>query len=101
MHRGQYFHRENGLLMTPPVEAGILEGITRNAVLELADEMGIEAIEAALTRHDIYTADECFLTGSAAEVIAAVKLDDREIGEGKPGAITKQLNEAFRILVRQ
>ena len=55
---------KNGLLMTPPVEAGILEGITRNAVLELADEMGIEAIEAALTRHDIYTADECFLTGS-------------------------------------
>jgi branched-chain amino acid aminotransferase len=92
---------KNGLLMTPPVEAGILEGITRNAVLELADEMGIEAIEAALTRHDIYTADECFLTGSAAEVIAAVKLDDREIGEGKPGPITKQLNEAFRILVRQ
>ncbi|MGB1816363.1 MAG: hypothetical protein ACPHJ3_13480, partial [Rubripirellula sp.] len=70
-------------------------------VLELADEMGIESIEAALTRHDIYTADECFLTGSAAEVIAAVKLDDRQIGEGKPGPITKQLNEAFRILVRQ
>lgn len=92
---------KNGLLMTPPVEAGILEGITRNAVLELADELGIDAIETALTRHDIYVADECFLTGSAAEVIAAVKLDDRVIGDGKPGPITNQLNEAFRILVRQ
>jgi len=92
---------KNGLLMTPPVEAGILEGITRNAVLELAEEMDIDSIETALTRHDIYTADECFLTGSAAEVIAAVKLDDREIGSGKPGPITNQLNEAFRILVRQ
>jgi branched-chain amino acid aminotransferase len=92
---------KNGLLMTPPVEAGILEGITRNAVLELADELGIDAIETALTRHDIYVADECFLTGSAAEVIAAVKLDDRVIGDGRPGPITNQLNEAFRILVRQ
>ena len=92
---------KNGLLMTPPVEAGILEGITRNAVLELADELGIDAIETALTRHDIYVADECFLTGSAAEVIAAVKLDDRVIGDGKPGPITNQLNEAFRVLVRQ
>jgi len=92
---------KNALLITPPVEAGILEGITRNAVLELADEMGIASIEAALTRHDIYTADECFLTGSAAEVIAAVKLDDREIGDGKPGPVTNQLNQAFRILVRQ
>ena len=92
---------KNKLLMTPPVEAGILEGITRNAVLELADELGIEAIETTLTRHDIYTADECFLTGSAAEVIAAVKLDNRQIGDGKPGPITSQLNEAFRILVRQ
>ena len=54
-----------------------------------------------MTRHDIYTADECFLTGSAAEVIAAVRLDDRQIGNGKPGPITMKLNEAFRELVRQ
>lgn len=92
---------KNGHLRTPPVEAGILEGITRNAVLELAEELGIQSSESAMTRHDIYTADECFLTGSAAEVIAAVKLDDRQIGDGKPGPITKQLNEAFRVLVRE
>lgn len=90
-----------GQLQTPPVDAGILEGITRNAVLELAREAGIETVEMTLSRHDIYTADECFLTGSAAEVIAAVRLDDRVIGNGKPGPITKQLNEAFRKLVRQ
>jgi branched-chain amino acid aminotransferase len=88
-----------GKLITPPIDAGILEGITRNAVLELAVEAGIETAEIPLTRHDIYTADECFLTGSAAEVIAAVKLDDRQIGNGKPGPLTKQLNEAFRKLV--
>lgn len=90
-----------GQLQTPPIDAGILEGITRNAVLELALEAGIETVEMTLSRHDIYTADECFLTGSAAEVIAAVRLDDRVIGNGKPGPITKQLNEAFRKLVRQ
>lgn len=92
---------KHGKLHTPPIDAGILEGITRNAVLELADEAGIEACEAPMTRHDIYTADECFLTGSAAEVIAAVKLDGRTIGDGKPGPVTNKLNEAFRKLVRQ
>jgi branched-chain amino acid aminotransferase len=91
---------KNGKLFTPPIDAGILEGITRNAVLELARKAAIETIQTPLTRHDIYIADECFLTGSAAEVIAAVKLDDRVIGNGKPGPITKQLNEAFRKLVR-
>jgi branched-chain amino acid aminotransferase len=89
------------LLMTPPIEAGILEGITRNVVLELAAEAGIAAVQAPFTRHDIFIADECFLTGSAAEVIAAVRLDDRVIGNGRPGPITLQLNEAFQQLVRQ
>jgi branched-chain amino acid aminotransferase len=92
---------KNGKLLTPPIDAGILEGITRNAVLELARQSGIETIEMTLSRHDVYTADECFLTGSAAEVIPAVKLDDRVIGNGKPGPITIQLEEAFRKLVRQ
>lgn len=90
-----------GRLITPPSDAGILEGITRGAVLELAQEAGIETAEEPLTRHDIYIAEECFLTGSAAEVVAVVKLDDRTIGSGKPGPITNQLNEAFRRLVRQ
>lgn len=90
---------KNGQLYTPPIDAGILEGITRNAVLELAIQAGITTHQVPLTRHDIFVADECFLTGSAAEVIAAVKLDDRVIGDGKPGPITTQLNEAFRQLV--
>lgn len=90
-----------GQLITPPKEAGILEGITRNAVIDLAKEAEIETIESPLTRHDLFVADECFLTGSAAEVIPVVTLDGRTIGTGLPGPITKQLNDAFRDLVRQ
>ena len=89
-----------GELYTPPIDAGILEGITRGAVLELAEKAGIPTHQVPLTRHDLFIANECFLTGSAAEVIAAVKLDGRVIGDGKPGPITKQLNEAFRELVQ-
>lgn len=90
-----------GQLITPPKEAGILEGITRNAVIDLAKEAEIETIESPLTRHDLFVADECFLTGSAAEVIPVVTLDGRTIGTGSPGHITKQLNDSFRDLVRQ
>ncbi len=90
-----------GQLLTPPIDAGILEGITRNAVIDLATEAGIDVLEVALTRHDIYIADECFLTGSAAEVIPVIKLDDRKIGNGLVGPITKQLTDAFHTLVRQ
>lgn len=90
-----------GHLRTPPIDAGILEGITRNAVLELAEQAGIPTFQQPLTRHDLFVADECFLTGSAAEVIPAVRLDGRQIGNGKPGPITQQLNDAFRKLVRQ
>jgi branched-chain amino acid aminotransferase len=92
---------KRGLLRTPPPDAGILEGVTRNAVIELACAAGIPFQEATLTRHDIYAADECFLTGTAAEVIAVVKCDDRVIGTGKPGPITRQLRERFHQLVRQ
>lgn len=88
-----------GRLLTPPIDAGILEGITRNTVIDLARENGIEVAEEAMTRHDIFVADECFLTGSAAEVIPAVKLDGRIIGDGKPGPITQKLNAAFREFV--
>lgn len=83
-------------LLTPPTHAGILEGITRNTVMELARDAGIEVAEETLTRHDLFIADECFLTGSAAEVIPAVRLDGRLIADGKVGPITKQLNERFR-----
>ncbi|MBB3206367.1 branched-chain amino acid aminotransferase [Rhodopirellula rubra] len=85
-----------GRLLTPPIHAGILEGITRNTVMDLAREAGIEVAEETLTRHDLFIADECFLTGSAAEVIPAVRLDGRLIADGKVGPITRQLNELFR-----
>lgn len=84
-----------GKVYTPPIDAGILEGITRQAVLDLAVEAGIEVREIPLTKHDVYIADECFLTGSAAEVIPVVKVDSRKIGEGKPGPVTRRLTEAF------
>jgi branched-chain amino acid aminotransferase len=92
---------KHGVLKTPPTDAGILEGITRAAVIELAHKTKITVQEIALTRHDVYTADECFLTGTAAEVIAVVKVDARPIGSGKPGPITRQLREALQALVRQ
>jgi len=92
---------KRGVLRTPHLAAGILEGVTRNAVLELAREAKIPAQEMALTRHDVYSADECFLTGTAAEVVAVVKCDDRPIGNGKPGPVTRQLRERFHQLARQ
>jgi branched-chain amino acid aminotransferase len=92
---------KHGVLRTPPIDAGILEGITRNAVIELARAANVPVQEQALTRHDVYVADECFLTGTAAEVIAVIKCDGRPIGSGKPGPITRQLRERFQQLTRQ
>jgi branched-chain amino acid aminotransferase len=92
---------KRGELKTPPPDAGILEGITRGAVLELARAAGIPTHEVALTRHDVYVADEVFLTGTAAEVIAVVKVDGRPIGGGKPGPVTRQIRERFLKLVRE
>lgn len=89
---------KNGVLITPPNYAGLLEGVTRNAVMDIAREKGMEVKEALFTRHDIYIADEMFLTGTAAEVIPVVKVDSREIGNGKPGAVTLDLIERFRRL---
>jgi branched-chain amino acid aminotransferase len=91
----------SGRLLTPPPDAGILEGITRNAVMELAVAAGIDCREATLTRHDLYTADECFLTGTAAEVIPVVEIDGRKIGAGTPGPITNRLKADFHKLVRK
>jgi branched-chain amino acid aminotransferase len=92
---------KHGILKTPPLDAGILEGVTRNVVLELARGAHIPVQETALTRHDLYAADECFLSGTAAEVIAVVKIDGRMIGNGKWGPVTKQLRELFHELTRQ
>ncbi len=87
-----------GVLITPPLSAGILEGITRDSVLQLAKKLGIEAREELFTRHDLYTAEECFLTGTAAELIPVIKVDGREIGDGVPREVYKQLLAAFRDL---
>lgn len=89
-----------GVLLTPPLDAGILEGVTRDAVIELARESKIEVRETALTKHDVYVADECFLTGTAAEVIPVVKVDGRTIGPGTPGPVTRDLRERFHKLAR-
>ena len=90
-----------GELHTPSVDAGILEGITRDAVMELASAAGIKVVERTMDRHDIYTADECFLTGTAAEVIPVVECDGRSLGTGKPGPITQDLLARFHRLVRE
>jgi branched-chain amino acid aminotransferase len=95
------FLAKRGVLRTPPTDAGILEGITRAAVIELAQRADIPVQEVALTRHDIYAADECFLTGTAAEVVPVVQCDGRVIGTGRPGPLTKQLREQFQRLVRE
>jgi branched-chain amino acid aminotransferase len=87
-----------GTVLTPPIDAGILEGITRDAVIELAGEAGLKVREIPLTRHDVYIADECFLSGTAAEIIPVVKVDSRRIGDGKPGQVTRDLTERFRRL---
>jgi branched-chain amino acid aminotransferase len=92
---------KHGVLRTPHLVAGILEGVTRNAVLGLAREAKIPVQEMALTRHDVYSADECFLTGTAAEVVPVVQCDGRLIGNGKPGPVTRQLRERFHQLARQ
>jgi branched-chain amino acid aminotransferase len=88
-------------LLTPPIDAGILEGITRAVVIELAVEAGYAVREMPLSRHDVYIADECFLTGSAAEVVPVVKVDSRRIGTGRPGPVTRRLMKRFREITRQ
>jgi branched-chain amino acid aminotransferase len=90
---------KKGEVFTPPLDAGILEGITRNSVLDLCHEAGIKAHQSTLTRHDVYVADECFLTGTAAELAPVVKVDGRTIGAGKPGPVFKRLLGLFKELV--
>lgn len=85
----------DGELATPPTCEGILEGLTRNLVIELAQKRGIPVAEKILIRHDLYICDECFATGSAAEVIAITKIDGRWVADGKPGPITKKLMADF------
>ena len=86
---------KNGILYTPPVEAGALAGITREVVIRLAAKEKIHVVEKNLTRFDLYVSDEMFLTGTAAEVIAVIEIDGRIIGDGKPGPLTKLLMGKF------
>jgi len=94
------FILKKGKLLTPPVSAGGLGGITRNVVLEIAQELGIPASEPMLTRYDLYTADESFLTGTAAEIIPVVELDKRAIGSGTPGPLTAKFIARYRELTQ-
>ena len=87
-------------LLTPPIDAGILEGVTREAVIEAARKAGMTVREIALTRHDVYVADEVFLTGTAAEVIPVVNIDNRQIGNGEPGPVTRDLMQRFKHMTR-
>jgi branched-chain amino acid aminotransferase len=90
---------KNGEISTPPLDAGILDGITRGAVIELAQGAKIPLHERSMTRHDLYVADEIFLSGTAAELIPVIKLDGRSIGAGKPGPVFKNMLERFRRMV--
>jgi branched-chain amino acid aminotransferase len=83
-------------LITPPVQSGILEGITRNVVMQLAVKEGLDVREQTMSRYDVYTADEVFLTGTAAEVIGVVDVDKRKIGNGRPGPVTQLLEKRFK-----
>ena len=91
---------KNGQLFTPPVSAGALGGITRNVVIEIAREFGTPVSETNLTRYDLFTADEFFLTGTAAEIIPVVNLDSRPIGDGTPGPATAKFIARYRELTQ-
>jgi len=92
---------KHGQIFTPPISAGALRGITRGVVFELAAEMGVRITETDITRHDVFIADECFLTGTAAELIPVIKADGRIIGNGKPGPITNRMVSRFREITRE
>jgi len=90
---------KDGRLITPDVMSGILEGVTRAAVMDIARAEGIEVIATRMARYEVFTADECFLTGTGAEIIPVIEVDRRPIGDGKPGRITKRILEKFHELV--
>jgi len=94
------FILKGGKMYTPPLSAGALYGITRGVVIELARAAGIEVSEPNLTRYDMFNADECFLTGTGAELIPVIKIDGRVIGTGKPGVVTKSLVKSYHALTQ-
>ncbi|MFL6504631.1 MAG: branched-chain-amino-acid transaminase [Candidatus Udaeobacter sp.] len=92
---------KHGQIFTPPITAGALQGITRSVVFDIGGEFGHKVVEADFTRHDIFVADECFLTGTAAEIVPVVKADGRIIGNGKPGPITTRIVARFREMTQK
>ena len=92
---------KKGALITPPVYMGLLEGVTRNTVMDIARDKGMPVEEKVFTRHDLYNADECFLTGTAAELIPCVKVDGRTIGKGTPGEVFWSLLNDFRMITQE
>jgi branched-chain amino acid aminotransferase len=94
------FAVKGNVLLTPPLYAGVLGGITRDTIIEIAGDIGLTVKETNMTRYDIYTAEECFLTGTAAEIVPVISLDKRTIGSGKPGKITGKIKERFLSLTR-
>jgi branched-chain amino acid aminotransferase len=92
---------KHGQISTPPVSAGALQGITRSVVFEIAGKLGIKVLETDITRHDVFVANECFLTGTAAEIVPVVKVDGRLIGSGKPGPLTTRIIAQFREMTRE
>jgi branched-chain amino acid aminotransferase len=92
---------KDGAVLTPPCWLGLLPGITRQLLPELGQDIGAEVREALLTRHDIYNADEAFLTSTLKEVIGVSRIDGRTIGSGRPGPVTQKLRRAFQALVRR
>jgi len=91
---------KNGVLLTPPNYAGALYGITRGTVMELAEQLGVKVSETNLTRYDLFNADECFLTGTGAEIMPVIKIDERVIGSGKPGALSLKLISEYHALTK-
>jgi len=91
---------KHGALLTPPLSAGALYGITRGTVMALAGELGVKVSEPNLTRYDLFNADECFLTGTGAEIMPVIKIDGRVIGTGKPGPVTKSLVTKYHALTQ-
>ena len=95
------FIARGGVISTPTPYDGILEGVTRETIMNLCAKAGITCVETSLTRHDLYVAEECFITGTAAEVVPVTMIDHRPVGNGSPGPLTRRLMEAFHKFVRE
>ena len=94
------FILKDGQMFTPPLSSGALHGITRGTAIDLVAGLGISTAEPNMTRYDLYNADECFLTGTGAEIVPVVKIDQRVIGNGKPGPVTKKVVKAYQELTK-